>query len=98
MCWLYGEMEVCKVGVWYICVAMCICILYSQKCIEFMLYSSCECDGIYVENESGINLIEWRKIAYGRVVYLTWEWNGLSLFRVLECCCNAWYVNEVRMI
>ena len=48
-----------------------------------MLYSSCECDGIHVENESGINLIEWLTIALGRVVWSVWNGNGLSLFSVL---------------
>ena len=43
-----------------------------------MLYSSCECDEIHVANESGITLIEWLKIAFGRVVCLVWDRNELS--------------------
>ena len=48
-----------------------------------MLYSSYVQDGIHIENESGMNLVEVGNVYVGRVVFEVWNENELIWFNML---------------
>ena len=50
----------------YICSHECIYVVYIYE-LNFMLYSSCGYDGIYIGSESWMNLVEVGNIGVSRV-------------------------------
>ena len=52
MCWLYEEMEVCKVDVWYICVAVCMHALYVNEELKLCCILVVNAMEFHIENES----------------------------------------------
>ena len=63
-------------------------------------------DGIHIENESGMNLVEVGNLYVGRVMFENWNGNELMLFSMLIVslwsewknngfCCNGKFVVEL---
>ena len=58
MCWLYEEMEVCKVDVWHICVAVCMHALYVNKELKLCCILVVNAMEFILRMKVEINLVE----------------------------------------